>query len=134
MSTSYIVGYTPDNTKVITLFSSLSFIYDNDYRDYIKYFGEPSGDYIQRLESIDGSTIDILELKCKSYEELLVQMDMCNLLHNIEIPNEIYTIDAKTDNALKKKTRELAEKNMQLAEENRQLKLKLKRLKNLIDK
>lgn len=126
MSNPYIVGYTCDGGKVITLFSSLSFIYDDD-NEYIELFGAQSGDNIDRLESIDGLTIEISVLKCKSYEEVLVQMDVYNLLHGIEIPDEICTASTKTDNALKKKVKELAE-------ENRQLKLKLKQLKNLIDK
>ena len=126
MNTPYIVGYTVDNVKVITLFSSLAFIYDED-DEYIKWFGAQSGDNINRLESIDGLTIEISALKCKSYEEVLVQMDVCNLLHGNEMPNEMRTTGAKTDSALKKKVKELAE-------ENRQLRLKLKQLKNLIDK
>lgn len=126
MNTPYIVGYTVDNVKVITLFSSLAFIYDED-DEYIEWFGAQSGDNINRLESIDGLTIEISALKCKSYEEVLVQMDVCNLLHGNEMPNEMCTTGAKTDSALKKKVKELAE-------ENRQLRLKLKQLKNLIDK
>lgn len=126
MNTPYIVGYTVDNVKVITLFSSLAFIYDDD-DEYIEWFGAQSGDNIDRLESIDGTTVEISDLKCKSYEEVLVQMDLHDLLHNKEIPDEICTIDAKTDSALKKKVKELTE-------ENRHLRLKLKQLKNLIDK
>lgn len=125
MSAPYIVGYTTDNEKVITLFSSLAFIYDDDL-EYIGYFGAQSGDNIDRLESIDGLTIEIPTLKCKSYEEVLVQMDVYNLLHGKDIPDEICTTGTKTDSALKKKIKELAE-------ENKQLKLKLKQLKNLID-
>ena len=125
MSTSYIVGYTSDNEKIITLFSSLAFIYDDDI-EYIKCFGTQSGDSIERLESIDGLTIKISDLKCRSYEEVLVQMDLHNLLHGKDIPDEICTTGTKTDSALKKKIKELAE-------ENKQLKLKLKQLKNLID-
>lgn len=71
MGNPYIVGYTRDDEKVITLFSSLSFIYDED-NEYIEYFGAQSGDNIDRLESIDGMTIEISALKCKSYEEVLV--------------------------------------------------------------
>ena len=127
MINQYIVGYnTNDNVKVITLFSSLSFIYDDD-NEYIEFFGAQSGDNIDRLESIDGMTIEISALKCKSYEEVLVQMDVYNLWHGMEMPNEIYTAGTKTYSALKKKVKELAE-------ENRQLRLKLKQLKNLIDK
>ena len=126
MSAPYIVGYTADNEKVITLFSSLAFIYDDDL-EYIGYFGVQSGDNIERLESIDGLIIEIPTLKCKSYEELLVQMDVYNLLHGKDIPDEICTTGIKTDSALKKKVKVLTE-------ENRRLKLKLKQLKNLIDK
>ena len=126
MNNPYIIGYIADDLKVITTFSSLSFIYDDD-NEYIQYFGTQSGDNIERLESIDSLTIEISDLKCKSYEELLVQMDVHNLLHGMDIPDDICTIGTKTDYALKKKVKELAE-------ENRQLKLKLKQLKNLIDK
>ena len=126
MIAPYIVGYTNDNVKVITLFSSLAFIYD-DSDEYIEWFGAQSGDNIDRLESIDGLTIEISALKCKSYEEVLVQMDVYNLLHGKDMPDEICITDKKTDSALKKKVKELAE-------ENRQLRLKLKQLKNLIDK
>lgn len=126
MNNLYIVGYTTDNTKIITIFSSLSFIYDND-NEYIEYFATQSGDNIDRLASINGSSINISNLKCKSYEEVLVEMDVRNLLHGNEISDEICTTSTKTDNALKKKVKELAE-------ENKQLKLKLKQLKILIDK
>lgn len=126
MNNPYIVGYTRDDDKVITLFSSLAFIYDGD-NEYIESFGAQSGDNVDRLESIDGMTIEISALKCKSYEEVLVQMDVYNLLHGMEMPDEICTTSTKTDIALKKKAKELAE-------ENRQLRLKLKQLKNLIDK
>ena len=126
MSIPYIVGYTLEDEKVITLFSSLAFIYDDD-NEYIKYFVAQSGDIINRLESINGSTIEISNLKCKLYEDVLVQMDMCNLLHGMDILNEICTTGTKTNDALKKKVKELAE-------ENKQLKLKLKQLKNLIDR
>ena len=127
MNNPYIVGYTTsDDSKVITLFSSLAFIYDGDNK-YIESFGAQSGDNVDRLESIDGMTIEISALKCKSYEEVRVQMDVYNLLHGKDMPDEICTIDKKTDGALKKKVKELAE-------ENRQLRLKLKQLKNLIDK
>lgn len=54
-------------------------------------------------------------------------MDVYNLWHSNEIPNEICATDIKTDNALKKTIKELAE-------ENKQLKLKLKQLKTIIDK
>ena len=126
MNNSYIVGYTSDNAKVITPFSSLSLIYDDD-NEYIAYFGDQSGDNLDRLESIDGMIIEISALKCKSYEEVLVQMDVYNLWHGKEIPNEICTTSTKTDNALKKQVKELAE-------ENKQLKLKLKQLKTIIDR
>jgi hypothetical protein len=126
MNNPYIVGYTRDDDKVITLFSSLAFIYDED-NEYIECFGAQSGDNLDRLESIDGLTIEISDLRCKSYEDVLVQMDLYNLLHGKEMPNEICATDVKTDNALKKQVKELVE-------ENRQLKLKLKQLKNLIDK
>ena len=126
MSTPYIVGYTLEDEKIITLFSSLSFTYDDD-NEYIMYFIAQSGDIINRLESINGSTIEISNLKCKLYEDVLVQMDMCNLLHGMDILNEICTTGTKTNDALKKKVKELAE-------ENKQLKLKLKQLKNLIDR
>lgn len=126
MSNSYIIGHTTDDLKVITIFSSLTLIYD-DNNEYIKYFGAQSGDTIERLESIDGCIIEILSLKCKSYEEMLVQMDVCNLLHGMEIPDEICTTDTKIDNVLKNKVKVLTE-------ENTQLKLKLKQLKNLLDK
>lgn len=127
MNTPYIVGYTrDDNEKVITLFSSLAFIYDEDNK-YIEYFGAQSGDNIDRLESVDGMTVEILDLKCKSYEDVLIQMDLHDLLHGNEMPDEMCTTGAKTDYALKKKVKELDE-------ENRQLRLKLKQLKNLIDK
>lgn len=125
MSNPYIVGYTRDDEKVITLFSSLSFIYDEDNK-YIEYFGAQSGDNIDRLESIDGMVIDILDLKCESYEEVLVQMDVCNLLRGQEILDENCTTDIMIDSTLKKKVKELAE-------ENKKLKLKLKQLKNFID-
>lgn len=128
MNNPYIVGYTRDDEKIITLFSSLSFIYDNDNK-CIMYFGAQSGDNIKRLESIDGSIIEISSLKCKSYEEVLVQMDMHNILHDMEIPGEICTTDIKINNkinnSLKKKVKELTE-------ENRQLKLKLKQLKKIL--
>ena len=126
MNNPYIVGYTRDDDKVITLFSSLAFIYDGDNK-YIESFGAQSGDNVDRLESIDGMTIEISALKCKSYEEVLVQMDVYNLWHGMEMPDEICTASTKTDIALKKKVKELAE-------ENKQLRLKLKQLKNLIDK
>ena len=126
MSNPYIVGYTRDDEKVIALFSSLLFVYDDDNK-YIEYFGMLSGDSIDRIESIDGMTIDILDLKCKSYEDVLVQMDLCNLLRGQEMPDEICTTDIKIDNVLKKKVKALAK-------ENKKLKLKLKQLKSLIDK
>lgn len=125
MNSPYIVGYTCDDNKVITPFSSLAFIYDEDNK-YIEYFGAQSGDNIDKLESVDGLTIVIPTLKCKSYEEVLVQMDLHNLLHGYEMPDEICTKGTKIDGALKKKVKELAE-------ENKQLELKLKQLKNLID-
>ena len=106
MNAPYIVGYTNDNAKVITLFSSLAFIY-NDGDEYIEWFGAQSGDNIDRLESIDGLTIEISALKCKSYEEVLVQMDVYNLLHGKDMPDEICTTDKKTDGALKKKSKNL---------------------------
>ena len=126
MSTPYIAGYTLEDERIITLFSSLSFIYDDD-NEYIEYFGAESGDNVDILESIDGLTVEISNLKCKLYEDVLVQMDMCNLLHGMDILNEICTTGTKTNDALKKKVKELAE-------ENKQLKLKLKQLKNLIDR
>lgn len=126
MNNSYIVGYTADNAKIITIFSSLAFIYDDD-NEYIEYFGTQSGDSIERLESIDGMCINILDLKCTSYEEVLVEMDVRNLLHGNKISDEVCATCTKTDNALKKKVKELVE-------ENKQLKLKLKQLKILIDK
>ena len=126
MNNPYAVGYTRDDDKVITLFSSLAFIYDEDNK-YIECFGASSGDNLDRLESIDGLTIEISVLRCKSYEDVLVQMDLYNLLHGKEMPDEICTASTKTDNALKKQVKELVE-------ENKQLKLKLKQLKNLIDK
>lgn len=127
MSNPYVVGYTRDsNEKVITLFSSLAFIYDED-NEYIEYFGAQSGDNIDRLESVDGMAIDILDLKCKSYEDVLIQMDLHDLLHGKEMPDEICATSTTTDNALKKQVKKLAE-------ENKKLKLKLKQLKNLIDK
>lgn len=125
MNNSYVIGYT-DSLKIITTFSSLSFIYDND-NEYIQYFGTQSGDTVNSLESIDNLTIKISDLKCKSYEELLVQMDVHNLLHGMEIPDEICTTDTKIDNVLKNKVKVLTKENMQL-------KLKLKQLKNLLDK
>ena len=127
MNTPYIVGYTRDNVKVTVQFSSLIFIYDDDYNKYIEYFGASYGDSINRLESIDGMIVKILDLKCQSYEDVLIQMDLHDLLHGKEMPDEICTTGAKTNSTLKKKVKELAE-------ENKQLKLKLKQLKTLIDK
>lgn len=126
MNNPYIIGCTTDDLKVIAIFSSLTLIYD-DNNEYIKYFGAQSGDTIERLESIDGCITEILSLKCKSYEEMLVQMDVYNLLHGMEIPDEICTTDTKIDNVLKNKVKVLTKENMQL-------KLKLKQLKNLLDK
>ena len=126
MNSPYVVGYTRGDDKVITLFSSLMFIYNED-NEYIECFGASSGDNLDRLVSIDGLTIEISDLRCKSYEDVLVQMDLYNLLHGKKMPDEICAIDVKTDNALKKQVKELVE-------ENKQLKLKLKQLKNLIDK
>jgi hypothetical protein len=126
MNSPYVVGYTRGDDKVITLFSSLAFIYNED-NEYIECFGVSSGDNLDRLVSIDGLTIEISDLRCKSYEDVLVQMDLYNLLHGKKMPNEIYAAAAQTDNLLKKKIKVLAK-------ENKQLKLKLKQLKNLIDK
>ena len=56
-----------------------------------------------------------------------MQMDVHNLLHGMEIPDEICTTDTKIDNVLKNKVKVLTKENMQL-------KLKLKQLKNLLDK
>lgn len=122
MSNPYIVGYTLDKVKVITLFSSSAFIYDDD-NEYIRYFGAQSGDNIDKLESIDGSIIEISALKCKSYEDVLVQMDLYNLLHGKEIPDKICTTSTMMKKQIKK-----------LVEENKQLKLKLNQLKILLDK
>lgn len=89
-------------------------------------FGVDGGDN-DFIESVDGKVIEIRKLHCKSYAEFIVAIDVYNLLHGVEIPDEICTTDTKTNNVLKNKVKILTE-------ENRQLKLKLKQLKNLIDK
>ena len=132
MDTLLVVGKTENENgyRIIMPFSTVNFAYDDDEDKYIYSFITVSGEECTSLEAVDGSYVRIIDLECKSYEELLVQMDLHNLWH-IASNKEVY----QDDNSLGKTTSitALKQKIKQLSSENRQLKLKLKQLKTLLN-
>lgn len=138
MDTLLVVGKTEDENgyRIIMPFSTVNFAYDDDEDKYIYSFITVSGEECTSLEAVDGSYVKIIDLKCKSYEELLVQMDLHNLWH-IASTKEVYQDDNSlgktTSISLKQKIKQLSIENRQFSIENRQLKLKLKQLKILLN-
>ena len=85
---------------------------------YISKLIDHDGDDITELESEDGQKVSIESLKCKTFAEFLVALDVNNLVHNGAF--------FSNDNSSIEKIKELASTVKQLREENSLLKKKLK--------
>ena len=127
MSKMMLKGIDSDDYIVIFPFDTVVIQYNGD-DEYIECLGIPNGSTVEDLMDIDhDNKVAIADLKCRTYDELVVQLDLHNLLFAVNDVNEHDGIKNKTD----------AEKNniiRELRQENRKLKQKLKGLKMFLDK
>lgn len=88
MNTSSIVLKIPKNEKIFGRYIPLSSVVwkigGNNIIDSCWEAGDYFNDTIYySIEAIDGKTINIKDLNCKSYAELIVALDLVNANHNV---------------------------------------------------
>lgn len=120
-----LIGISDDDVHIITSFNTLTFEYDKD-NVYIIRFGTPSGDYLTAVETCDGEEIKIDSLKCKTYNELCVMLD----LHNVFIYSQLNVSSSSKCSISEKK---LMCKVERLEQENLELKMKLQKVKEFLN-
>lgn len=124
MSKMMLKGYT-DDMCVMFPFDAIIFMY-NEQNTYIDGFSVPSGDRVDVLLSNNGSKVYIEDLKCKEYDELVVQLDLHDLWFEA---SDVYVDDVK-----EKSNHEKDAIIRKLRLENKKLKQKLEGLKKFLDK
>lgn len=125
MSKMMLKGLNSDDMCIMFPFDTIIFMY-NDQNTCIDNFFVPSGDRVDRLLSNNSSEVYIQDLKCKEYDELLVQLDLYGLWFEA---SDVYVDDVKD-----KGNHEKDAIIRKLRLENKKLKQKLEGLKKFLDK
>ena len=115
----FCAEYENDSEPTYVPINSVSFITDRNVITQC-YDSNYSYDY---LISTDGSFIKIEDLNCKTYDELLIALEIHGLLHGM----------STNGNEDKSAIKELFIENSRLKEENEKLKKKLSKLKKLFN-
>ena len=106
-------------------FSNVTIVAGSD--NCIQYLLDGEQEKIFTLMSVDGHEIDIYALKCKSYEEFLVALDLNSLLHGGSLINsdDIKT-ELKSISGFKAEAERLREENIKLKKKFNSMKKMLK--------
>lgn len=125
MNMPVIKAVNDDDNIIISLLQNVTLLYNNDEDDSfqgITHFGLNDGSECPIVMSCAGERIEVSNLRCFSYEDLIIALDLHNCLFNIDIEKTI-------ESCRKSSQPDQLEK---LLRENAKLKKQLETIKKLL--